>query len=106
MCFQMPLYPMVDDRNVTPSRYEIADPRVWNRNTNIVARKVYLGDTSTDILPYAAQTRRQDLTGLPPADTCVGDVDVFRDETLDYVARRVWRHAIKVIITRKMGKNG
>jgi Esterase/lipase len=27
------------------------------------------------------------LAGLPPAYTCVGQLDVFRDETIDYVTR-------------------
>lgn len=30
ICFQMPLYPMIDDRNITPSSYEITDRHaVW-----------------------------------------------------------------------------
>ncbi|KRE36357.1 alpha/beta hydrolase [Paenibacillus sp. Soil724D2] len=88
ICFQMPLYPMIDDRNVTPSSHEITDPAVWNRANNLAAWKMYLGEPADgDISPYAAPIRAKDLTGLPPTYTCVGQLDPFRDETIEYVAR-------------------
>ncbi|MCY9663454.1 alpha/beta hydrolase [Paenibacillus alginolyticus] len=88
ICFQMPLYPMIDDRNVTPSSHEITDPAVWNRANNLAAWKMYLGEHADgDISPYAAPIRAKDLTGLPPTYTCVGQLDPFRDETIEYVAR-------------------
>lgn len=89
--FQMPLYPMIDDRNDTFSSHEITTDsfqRVWNRELNIVAWKMYLGDTDPEKVPqYAASARAKDLSGLPPAYTCVGQLDPFRDETIDYVKR-------------------
>lgn len=89
--FQMPLYPMIDDRNVTPSSYEINEenlPKAWNREANEIAWKMYLSNNASDqISYYAAPSRVKDLTGLPPAYTCVGQLDPFRDETLEYVAR-------------------
>ncbi|KKO52762.1 alpha/beta hydrolase [Paenibacillus sp. DMB20] len=88
ICFQMPLYPMIDNLNVTPSSHEITDPAVWNRDNNLAAWKMYLGDHDhDDISPYAAPSRAKSLAGLPPVYTCVGQLDPFRDETLDYVAR-------------------
>ncbi|PYI52282.1 lipase [Paenibacillus flagellatus] len=88
VCFQMPLYPMIDDRNTTPSSYEITDPAVWNRANNEAAWKMYLGEHARgDVSPYAAPSRASNLAGLPPAYTCVGQLDPFRDETMDYVAR-------------------
>jgi acetyl esterase/lipase len=36
---------------------------------------------------YAAPARATDLTGLPPAYVCVGAVDGFRDEDIDYALR-------------------
>lgn len=89
--FQMPLYPMIDDRNLTPSSHEINSsnfPKAWNREMNQLAWSMYLGSAANDEVPsYAAAAREKDLTGLPPAYTCVGDLDPFRDETIDYVAR-------------------
>ncbi|MGO4270930.1 alpha/beta hydrolase [Paenibacillus sp. TAF58] len=88
ICFQMPLYPMIDDRNITPSSHEITDPSVWNRANNLAAWKMYLGEHADgDISPYAAPIRAESLTGLPPTYTCVGQLDPFRDETIEYVAR-------------------
>ncbi|MNP71933.1 Carboxylesterase NlhH [compost metagenome] len=41
------------------------------------------GETSS----YAAPARATDVTGLPPTYTCVGDLDPFRDETIDFVRK-------------------
>ncbi|GAA0137104.1 hypothetical protein YSY43_39450 [Paenibacillus sp. YSY-4.3] len=88
IAFQMLLYPMIDDRNITPSSHEITSHNaVWNRSNNIAAWKMYLGEQTVEVSPYAAPARAINLAGLPPAYTCVGELDLFRDETIDYVAR-------------------
>lgn len=89
IAFQAPLCPMLDDRNITPSSYEITDPRTWSREKNFFGWQSYLGPLygSTDVPYYAAAARAQDLKGLPPLYTYVGELDLFRDETIDYVAR-------------------
>ncbi|OKP95208.1 alpha/beta hydrolase [Paenibacillus sp. P46E] len=88
LCFQLPLYPMIDDRNDTPSSYEITHSSVWNRENNLAAWEMYLGGTSGgDTSPYAAPSRADNLADLPPAYTCVGQLDPFRDETIEYVTR-------------------
>lgn len=91
IAFQMPLHPMLDDRNTTPSSREITResmPRAWNRENNIAAWRMYLGaHEDVPISPYAAAARAADLRGLPPAYVCVGGVDLFRDETIRYVTR-------------------
>ncbi|THF84180.1 alpha/beta hydrolase [Cohnella fermenti] len=84
--FQMPLYPMLDKRNVTPSSHEIVDPSVWNRENNQAAWRMYLGTEDSDS-PYASPSLASSLEGLPPAYLCVGQLDAFRDETIDYAAR-------------------
>jgi len=88
--FQMPLYPMLDNRNVTPSSYEIIDDHAtWSRTNNLTAWHLYLGEEK-DInarSPYAVPARAENLTGLPPAYICIGQLDLFRDETIDYVTR-------------------
>lgn len=88
--FQMPLYPMIDNLNETPSSLEInmtTMSKAWNRENNQTAWRMYLGELSAEIPSYAAPARASDLTGLPPAYTCIGQLDPFRDETLQYVAR-------------------
>lgn len=91
ICFQMPLYPMIDNRNVTHSSYEITSSKAaWNRGHNIAAWKMYLGeDASGEVSPYAAAIHADNYMGLPPTYTCVGQLDPFRDETIEYVARLV-----------------
>ena len=88
--FQMPLYPMLDDRNTTYSSHEITDARVWSRDKNIFGWAMYLGtENRTEVSKYAAPARETDLSGLPPTYTCIGELDVFRDETIDYVTRLI-----------------
>lgn len=91
LVFQMPLYPMIDDRFITPSSHEEIDIRVWNNTSNLYAWRTYLGDNfgSDKVTKYMAPARETDLSGLPPVYTCVGNLDPFRDDTINYVARLV-----------------
>ncbi|WP_405137934.1 alpha/beta hydrolase [Nocardia sp. NBC_01388] len=45
------------------------------------------GRAGSDVPIYAAPARATDLGGLPPTFTYVGELEVFRDETVDYVQR-------------------
>ena len=87
IAFQMPLYPMLDDRD-TPSSSDNHAPN-WNTRRNHRAWKRYLrGAYGTDLVScYAAPARRTDLRGLPPCYTFVGDIEPFYWETTDYVRR-------------------
>lgn len=91
VCFQLLTYPMLDDRNVTPSSHAITHPRLWRRATNLIAWKAYLGDRADGgfVSPYAAPSRARDLTGLPPTFMAVGDLDLFLDEDIDYAKRLI-----------------
>ena len=87
IAFQMPLYPMLDDRD-TPSSADNRAPN-WNTKRNRRAWKRYLrGAYGTDhVSCYAAPARRTDYRGLPPCYTFVGDIEPFYCETKDYVRR-------------------
>ncbi|WHY20407.1 alpha/beta hydrolase [Paenibacillus sp. G2S3] len=88
--FQMPLYPMLDNRNITPSSHEITEEgAIWNRTDNLTAWNMYLGEENdgSGISSYAVPSRAENLAGLPPTYTCVGQLDLFRDETIEYVTR-------------------
>ncbi|MCC5581734.1 alpha/beta hydrolase [Microtetraspora sp. AC03309] len=87
--FQLLMYPMLDDRNTTDSSHEITDIGIWDRSTNILAWQAILGDRAgtEDVTSYCAASRATDLAGLPPTFIGVGELDVFRDENLDYAAR-------------------
>lgn len=85
--FQMPLYPMLDDRETATSRDNRAP--VWNTKCNRAAWSIYLnGKAGTaDVSPYAAPARAADLSGLPPAITVIGTAEPFYAETLDFFGR-------------------
>ena len=82
IAYQMPLYPMLDDRDTESSKDNHAP--IWNTKRNHAAWKLYLKGLS-EIQPYAAPARQGDYTGLPPAYTFVGDIEPFYCETLTYV---------------------
>ncbi|MBD5468392.1 MAG: alpha/beta hydrolase [Lachnospiraceae bacterium] len=82
--YQMPLYPMLDDRDTESSRDNHAP--VWNTKRNHRGWKAYLGSLwQQDVPAYAAPARQTDYTGLPPAYTFVGDIEPFYDETRTYI---------------------
>lgn len=83
IAYQMPLYPMLDDRDTDSSRDNHAP--VWNTKRNHSAWKLYLKGLA-EIPPYAAPARQTDYRGLPPAYTFVGDIEPFYCETLTYIA--------------------
>lgn len=86
IAFQMPLYPMLDDRMQTTSARHNNAP-VWNSKSNYYGWKLYLGELfgSEKVPEYAAPARATDYSNLPPAATFVGDLEPFRDETIHYV---------------------
>ena len=85
IAFQMPLYPMLDDRDTESNRDNHA--RNWNTRRNRKAWKRYLRSAyrTEFVSRYAAPARCTDYRGLPPCYTFVGDIEPFRDETLAYV---------------------
>jgi acetyl esterase/lipase len=94
IAFQMLQYPMLDDRQVTYSS-QLEDLQVWSRSSNTFGWRAYLGDLygGDDVPAYAAAARAEEVAGLPPAYICVGTLDGFRDEDIDY-ARRLLRAGV------------
>ncbi|MER5396067.1 alpha/beta hydrolase [Streptomyces sp. NPDC002599] len=89
---QVLMYPMLDDRNDTPSAHQMAGVGAWDRTANETAWTAVLGEArgGPDVPAYAAPARATDLSGLPPAFLDVGSAETFRDEVVDY-ASRIWR---------------
>lgn len=86
--FQLLLSGCLDDRHITPSSRAITDKRVWNRATSLFAWKSYLGKKhGGEVSPYAAPARAKDLSGLPPAYIMTSELDVLRDENVEYAIR-------------------
>jgi acetyl esterase/lipase len=89
VAFQWLIYPMLDDRNITPSSQTIVEPRVWNRASNLFGWRAYLGvePGSGGVSEYASPSRATDLGNLPAAYLAVGSQDLFLDEDSDYALR-------------------
>ena len=86
VAFQMPLYPMLDDRDTETSRDNHG--RVWNTRRNHLAWRLYLrGTDRAELSPYAAPARLEDFSDLPPACSFVGDGEPFYAETVRYFQR-------------------
>ncbi len=87
IAFQMPVYPMIDDRQNTESAKDMVTP-VWSSKANAKGWELYLKDLkdkNVEIPAYAAAVRNSDYTGFPPTITFVADLEPFRDETIAYV---------------------
>ncbi|GIM83376.1 alpha/beta hydrolase [Winogradskya consettensis] len=89
---QMLIYPMLDDRNNTPSAIQMAGRGVWDRTSNQTGWGALLGDAAggPDVSPYAAPARATDLSNLPPAYIDAGSAETFRDEDVAY-ATHIWQ---------------
>ncbi|WP_433189954.1 alpha/beta hydrolase [Actinoallomurus sp. CA-150999] len=83
---QVLMYPMLDDRQSTPSS-RMDGTVVWGRRATALGWRAYLGTAVADVPAYAAPARAVDLAGLPPAFVAVGGADLFRDESVAYAAR-------------------
>ena len=84
--FQMPIYPMIDDRHQNESS-QFETP-IWGMKANHIGWKLYLKDLhdqNKEIPVYAAPARNTDYSDFPPTITFVGGIDPFRDETKAYV---------------------
>jgi acetyl esterase/lipase len=84
---QILVYPMLDDRNTTPGTIP-AEALTWTYDNNYTGWHSLLGDGigGDKVSPVAAPGRLTDFTGLAPAYIDVGDLDIFRDESIAYAA--------------------
>lgn len=85
IAFQMPLYPMIDDRDTDSSRNNHGI--FWNTRRNHAAWKLYLRDVQGEPSPHAVPARQTDYRDLPPAYTFVGYREAFYCETLAFVEK-------------------
>ena len=104
MCFQLLVYPMLDDRTVTRAEARGDWTLVWSPPSNRYGWASYLGRDpgGTETRPYAVPARREDLSGLPPAWIGVGTVDLFHNEDVTY-ARRLRQAGVAVDLYEVVG---
>lgn len=89
-CFQLLLYPVTDDRMITPSMAAFVDTPGWSRRSSEHMWSHYLGRRrGREVSPFAAPARADDLHGLPPAYVMTAERDALRDEGIQYAQRLV-----------------
>jgi acetyl esterase/lipase len=86
---QLLIYAMLDDRTVGPDPHLPPEYLVWSYNDNRTGWGALLGParSSDEVSPHAAPARATDLSDLPEAYIDVGDLDILRDENIDYARR-------------------
>src|SRR6266545_6454878 len=85
---QVLVYPMLDDRFLTPSSRSAVHPRLWNTRSNALAWAAYLEGLEPENVPaYAAPARATDLSGVARTWVGTGELDLFRDEDIDFATR-------------------
>lgn len=88
LCHQILVFPVLDDRLETRSARVIEDQRTWSRTKALFGWKAYLGDNyGGAVSAYAAPARAESLEGLPAATIFVEELDLLRDEAVDYANR-------------------
>ncbi len=98
ICFQLIDFPMLDDRTCTdPDPHPYAGEFVWTPEHNQFGWGALLAGEpgGDDVHETAAPARVKDPAGLPPAFISIGSLDLFLDESLEYV-RRLARAGVPV----------
>ena len=99
IAFQMPLYPMLDDRHTKTSSNNNA--MIWDTKRNDIAWKYYKGDREAD--KYCAPARETNYSNLPPTYSFVGTLDPFLDEVKTYM-RNLYEAGVEVMYREYEGK--
>lgn len=86
IAFQMPIYPMIDHRQNTASAIAMDEGvPTWNARTNALGWDVYLQFIEGEVPAYASPALGTNYKHLPPTITFVGELEPFKDETINYV---------------------
>ncbi len=85
---QILVYPMLDDRN-TVDDPQLAELATWTYDNNYTGWHALLGDAigTDDVSPIASPAHLTDFRELPPTRIEVGDLDIFRDESIAYATK-------------------
>jgi len=90
LALQHLIYPMLDDRTcIRPNISANCGDLVWTVEHNRFGWGSFLNGAPghKDVSPYAAPARAGDLARLPPTFICVGALDLFLEENLEYARR-------------------
>ena len=88
---QLLIYAMLDDRTIGPDPQLPPEYLVFSYDDNRTGWGALLGPAyhRGDVSPYAAPARASDLSGLPETYVDVGDLDILRDESIEYARRLI-----------------
>ena len=84
---QLLMIPALDDRGETFSATNVTEARVWNRSLSQKSWAAYLQGLGDEVPCYAAPARAENLAGLPPTFMSIAELDLLRDEALEYAQR-------------------
>ena len=90
VAFQHLIYPMIDDRTATRTDINpFVGEFVWTQEHNLFGWRALLGQEPGrgDVSPYAAASRADDVSKLPPTYIAVGALDLFVEENVHYAHR-------------------
>ena len=96
VAFQHLVFPMLDDRTaVSADLSPYFGQFVWTHEANVFGWTALLGAApgGSDVSPYAAPARAEEVAGLPPTFMICGALDLFLEEDLEY-ARRLMRAGV------------
>lgn len=83
-CFQMLIYPVMDERQNSASMKKYNDTPLWNSRLNAKMWKMYLKDGLPVEKGYASPAEAVSLEGMPPAYVEVAEYDCLRDEGIAF----------------------
>lgn len=86
---QLLMAPMIDDRTAARTELDQLQHPVWDNALNRFGWASYLGQApgAAGVAKYAVPSRREDMSGLPPAWIGVGEIELFHDEDVQYAQR-------------------
>ncbi|MEA4889061.1 MAG: alpha/beta hydrolase [Clostridiaceae bacterium] len=102
VCFQMLIYPVIDQSQTSPSMTDEADSPFWNANLNSQMWRIYLRDGDQGMPAYASPINAVSFAGLPPAYIEIQEYDCLRDEGSAY-ADKLRENGIKVELIENKG---
>lgn len=85
---QILIYPRLDHRKTNPDP-NLLPYAVWGYEDNISGCQALLGKNigASDVPPSAAPARMTSAAGLPPIYIDTGELDIFKDENLEYAEK-------------------
>lgn len=99
---QVLLYPMLN-HNTGKSRMCVENDPMWSAKNNQQAWQLYLGNLQGgNIPPYASPAGANNLKGLPSTCAIVGSLDIFCEETRQYV-KNLQKQGVKVYFKEYKG---